>query len=303
MRKKRIKPAPLKPGDIIGIAAPAGSFDRELLRRGVKTIAEMGFKVVLPPEVLDQKRYLAGSDETRAAVLNSLFADKTIQAIFCARGGFGSARLLDLLDFEIIGSNPKIFAGFSDVSALLAAVFEQTGLITFHAPVVTSLADADQESRDSLALALTSCTKISIRPTRPITVSSGSASGLVRGGNLASLCQLVGTPWQPDFRESLLFLEETNEAPYRIDRMLTQLRLAGCLAEIRGVLLGRFDNCGQSDVIHEIVTEHFLDHGPILAGLEIGHNGTNQTLPLGLEAVLDADQGTLLYQEPAVLGS
>ncbi len=286
---------PLFPGDVIGIAAPAGAFDEQRFQTGVKVLEKMGFKVIIPESVFAKKRYLAGADEDRAKVLNQLFADPSIQGIMCARGGFGSMRLLPFVDFDTISHNPKVFAGFSDISALLNVIFEKTGLITFHAPVVTSLADADSNTTAALAAALTG-QNIRLQPAAPVTITGGQAEGPVQGGNLTALCQLAGTPFQPDFNDSLLFLEDTNEAPYRIDRMLTQMRQAGCLDNVTGVLLGRFDQCGNIETVYEIVKEHFADNLPILAGLDAGHAGVNLTLPLGMTATMDADAGVLSYQ-------
>lgn len=291
-----IFPKPLLPGDVIGIAAPAGAFDDQRFQDGINILKKMGFEVAIPEMIFAKKRYLAGTDENRADVLNRLFADPSIQAIMCARGGFGSMRLLPFVDFDIIRQNPKFFAGFSDISALLNVIFEKTRLVTFHAPVVTSLANAHTKTTLSLTAGFAG-KKTALQLAAPITIANGKAAGIVRGGNLASLCQLIGTPFQPNFTDSLLFFEDTNEAPYRIDRMLTQMRLAGCLDAIAGVLLGRFDQCGQVETVYEVIKEQFADHVPILAGLDVGHAEINLTLPLGMTAVMDADAGLLTYQE------
>ncbi|MFO8049355.1 MAG: LD-carboxypeptidase [Desulfosudaceae bacterium] len=298
--KQIIRPAAIGPSGTIGIAAPAGAFDHERFRRGVAVLEHMGFKVRVPPGVFEKTRYLAGSDEHRAACLHDLFRDPAVEGILCARGGFGSLRILELLDFELIGNNPRVVAGFSDVSVLLAAILKKTGLVTFHAPVITSLAEAGPATREALLTAFTSQTLIEYRAAGPV-ITGGRASGFVCGGNLASLCHLVGTPFQLDCAGGLLFLEDINEPAYRVDRMLTQMRLAGALDKVAGVLLGRFTNCGHNRVIHEIVREHVGGDIPLLAGLAAGHEGRNLTLPLGLKATMDAEQGTLRYDGPAVM--
>ncbi|MFP4445290.1 MAG: LD-carboxypeptidase [Desulfosudaceae bacterium] len=296
-----VLPAALSPGDTIGIAAPAGAFDAERFRRGVAMLEQMGFLVQVPPGVYEKHRYLAGSDEHRAEGLHALFRDPAVKAVFCARGGFGSARILPLLDFELIGRNPKILAGFSDVTVLLSTVSARTGLVTFHAPVITALADAGPTTREAMITALAAEAVIEYRSTQAAVVP-GTARGVVCGGNLASLCHLIGTLYQFDCTGTLLFLEDVNEPAYRIDRMFTQMSQAGVLTGAAGILLGRFDNCGDERIIREIVREHVDESIPILAGLAVGHGGRNLTLPLGLPASMDAAAGMLRYEGPAVRG-
>jgi len=293
-------PESLKPGDVIGIAAPAGAFDAERFQQGLNVLETMGFKTVIPEGLFIKQRYLAGSDGHRAEILNRLFSDSTIKAIMCARGGFGSLKVLPILDFDLIRENPKIFAGFSDISILLSVIFEKTGLVAFHAPVITALADAGQQTTAAMNSVFTSVAPTLLTIKTGITITPGRAAGVVRGGNLASLCQLAGTPYQPDLRVSLLLLEDVNEAPYRIDRMLSQMRLSGCLEGVVGVLLGRFERCGDVGEIHEIVKNTFPDKVPVLAGLPVGHAGENLSLPLGLTATLDADNALLQYDSSPV---
>ena len=295
-----IVPPGLKPGDAIGIAAPAGAFDPERFHRGLRVIESLGFKPVVPEAVFERDRYLAGGDARRAELLNRLFRDDSVKAIMCARGGFGSLNILSRLDFQAISDNPKIFAGFSDISVLLAVIFEKTGLVTFHAPVITALADAEEKTRAALFSAFTNPQATTLSVEAGVTVAPGRAEGVVRGGNLASLCQMTGTPYQPDLRGSLLLLEDVNEAPYRIDRMLSQMGLAGCLEGVAGVMLGGFDRCGDMNEINEIVKSRFPPGIPILGGLPVGHDGENLTLPLGVTATLDADNHRLRYHVPSL---
>ncbi|MCU0605404.1 MAG: LD-carboxypeptidase [Desulfobacterales bacterium] len=296
-RKILRKPRRLGPGAVIGVAAPASPFDRETFDRGLQVLREMGFETVVHEEIMAADRYLAGPDGRRAALLQMLLEDDRIDAVICARGGYGCLRILPLLDFERIAAHPKIFIGFSDVTALLAAITRRCGFAAFHGPVVTSLADGQASTRDSLLAAIASDTAAILRPAAAATVRPGRAAGVVCGGNLTTLCHLIGTPFQPSFRGRLLFLEDRGEAPYRIDRMLTQLTLAGCLEGVRGLALGGFTDCGAYEEILGIFDERFADASiPILAGLPVGHAEPNLTLPLGIPAVLDADRQTLSFE-------
>ena len=296
-------PARLSPGDTIGIVAPAGPFDRDTFERGIGSLKDLGFEVFIPPELLKATGYLAGPDQHRARFVNQLFADKSVDAIICARGGYGSIRILSLLDYHIIAANPKVFIGFSDITALLTVLTDRCGLATFHGPVVTSLADAPAATCDSLLRALSSDAKLEIRGSGGLTISPGSVAGVVYGGNLTTLCHLIGTPYAPKFADKILFLEDRAEAPYRIDRMLAHMKLAGCFEQLAGIALGSFENCGPIDDIYNIVAETFRDKPlPIIAGLDVGHGKNNFTLPLGVEATLDADRHSLSYHRAATAG-
>jgi len=302
-KKETIKvPARLKPGDTIGIVAPAGPFDRELFSRGVRIFEEMGFEVYVPEGLSDPRAYLAGPDQHRAEMVNRLFADQSIQAIVCARGGYGSLRILHLLDYDTIAQHPKIFLGFSDITALLTVLFDRCGLVTFHGPVVTSLAGAADMTKQSLLQTVSSDQRLEIEVSNGITVNSGSGAGILGGGNLNTLCHMVGTPFAPNFANKILFLEDRAEAPYRIDRMLTQMKLADCFQGLAGLVLGSFEDCGPLQDILTIIKDLFGDRRiPILAGLEAGHGDPNMTLPMGLEASLDADRHLLSYHRAATV--
>jgi len=295
-------PARLKAGGKIGIVAPAGPFDRELFLRGAHIFEEMGFEVYVPEGLLDARGYLAGTDKHRAGIVNQLFADKSVEAIVCARGGYGSLRILPLLDYDTIAQNPKIFIGFSDITALLAVLFDRCGLVTFHGPVVTSLADANQITKHSLIQSVSSDHRLKVEVPKGVTVKPGSGAGILCGGNLTTLCHLVGTPFAPSFANKILFLEDRAEAPYRIDRMLMQMKLAECFQGLAGIVLGSFQNCGPIADIINIIKEIFADcQIPIMAGLDAGHGNHNLTLPMGIEATLDADRHLLAYRRAAVV--
>lgn len=291
------KPRRLRPGAVIGVAAPASPFDRASFERGVQALRGMGFNMAIPEGLSAARGYLAGADEHRAALLQRLFEDDRIDAVACARGGYGSLRILGLLDYERIAAHPKVFIGFSDATALLSAITERCGFVAFHGPVVTSLAQASESTAAGLLAAIASAGPLILSPPTAVTVRPGAAAGVLCGGNLTTLCHLAGTPFQPSFRNRILFLEDRGEAPYRIDRMLTQLKLAGCLQGVRGVVLGAFTDCGSLPEILAIVSERLADAAvPILAGVEAGHTEPNLTLPLGVKAVLDAGRGSLRFE-------
>jgi len=300
---KTLKPPRLRRGDTIGIVAPASHFDLEKFNRGIAVIESMGFNMSVSEGLFNKKEYFAGSDFKRAEMVDRYFADPNIKAIMCARGGYGSIRILSLLDYKIIQKNPKIFIGFSDVSAMLSALYLKCRLVTFHGPTVTTLANSDHRTKDSLLSMITSGEKLEIVVESGITIQPGSASGPVLGGNLNTLCHLLGTPFQPDFNGCILFLEDRGEAAYRIDRMLSQMKLAGCFNGLAGFILGAFEDCGDTDDIIRIAGDIFKDDKiPILAGLEVGHGKRNLTIPTGLNATLNADLKVLSFHEPANIG-
>jgi len=302
MESPLLKPTFLRPGDTIGIAAPASPFDQEAFEAGVGVLEAMGFAVKIPDNLFKRQGYLAGSDAERAALLMGLFDDETVRAIFCARGGFGSMRLLPLLDLEKIRRQPKIVVGFSDVTALLLTLYKKCGLLSFHGPMVTTLGKGSKRTSSALMAAISTDSPLVLTSSRPMVLNPGHASGPVIGGNLTTLSHLMGTPFEPVFEGHLLFLEDRGEAPYRIDRMLSQLHLGGCLDNVAGVILGSFQDCGPLEQVYDIVKRVFQKRLiPILAGFDIGHGTDNVTLPLGLQADMDTVEGTLRFKESAVM--
>jgi muramoyltetrapeptide carboxypeptidase len=299
-KKKSVRPPRLKPGDTIGIVAPAGPFEPEKFMKGKSVLESMGFQTVFEEGIFQKHGFLAGTDIQRADQVNRLFADTTVQAIFCARGGYGSMRILSLLDFETIQTYPKIFLGFSDISALLSVIYDRCSLVTFHGPVVTTLAKATEKTIMAMKTVLTSDAPLELTPENGKVIKPGVCSGLVAGGNLTTLCHLVGTSFEPNFKGKILLIEDVGEMPYRIDRMLTQMKLAGCFNKIAGLILGTFKECGQLNEIVDIFNDVFEDTDiPILAGFEVGHGEHNLTIPMGLGATLDTDKKRLLFHEPA----
>jgi muramoyltetrapeptide carboxypeptidase len=260
----------------------------------------MGFTVALARGAYDRSGYLAGSDENRANQILRFFTDPEVAGMICARGGYGSLRLLSLIDFERVRRHPKVFVGFSDATVLLSAFYQRSGLVCFHGPMVTTLGREAGPSAEALEAAVVGGRQLRISCADGETIRAGTATGPVCGGNLTVLCHLLGTPFAPTFGGHILFLEDVGEAPYRIDRMLTHMRLAGVLQGVRGVVLGDFENCGTPGEVHRIVDQAFAgERVPILAGLSAGHGKTNLTLPIGPTATLDADRRVLAYQEEA----
>ena len=292
-----LRPPRLQAGDVAGVVAPASPFDRQAFEKGLAVLEDMGLEVRLAEGLFARRGYLAGGDEERARQVNSFIRDLDVRAIVCARGGYGSMRILARIDYAGLARRPVVFTGFSDITAMHAALYARCGLVTFHAPVVTSLGAGGDRCRRSFQEALFSDAPCVLTAARPQVLRDGAARGPVAGGNLALLAALAGTPYFPDLRGHILFIEDVTEQPYRIDRMLTQLKLAGHLAGLAGVALGRFDRCGPLEAVYAAVADVFADADiPVLGGFEAGHGGENLTFPLGLAARLDTADGTLAWE-------
>ncbi len=293
---KVIIPARLEPGDTIGLVAPSGSFDHQVFRSGIAVLEKKGFRISVPDNLFSKKGYLAGSDKQRALQLNNSFANPAIKAILCARGGFGALRILPFLDYHLISRHPKIFIGFSDITALLAVLYYKCNLVTFHGPVATSLGRAPSETQKSFFKVLLSQGALQIKSPQLTCLNPGVVTVPLIGGNLTTLCHLVGTAFAPDLSDHILLLEDRGEATYRIDRMLSQMKLAGCFENLAGLVLGSFEECGPLESVYTIVKNIFKTKDiPIAAGFEIGHGVQNMTVPLGVRIELDASHGLLTY--------
>ena len=296
-----IRPPRLRPGDRVGVLAPASPCPVNELETGCVILEKLGLEVVVDvgSESL-QSDYLAGSDEYRASRFNQFVQDPEIRALFCARGGYGSLRILPELSYDRIRSTPKPLVGFSDITALLLACFRQTGLVCFHGPTVSTLATADQDTVDSLWQALNSTEPMHVHFPEALCLKPGSCEGTLLGGNFTTLSHLLGTDYFPSFAGAILLLEDRGEPTYRIDRMLTQLLHTGFFGNISGLILGDFSESGPRDELNELVQERLVSTSfPILSGVPIGHEQQNLTLPLGLPATLDTGSGTLTYHQAA----
>lgn len=314
-----VKPSRLNYGDTIGIIAPASAPPNpDTIDRSVEVLARLGFKARLAPRVRKRWGFLAGSDRDRAADLMRMFADPQVKAIVCVRGGYGTARLLPLLDYDAIRARPKIFVGYSDITSLHGAFLKKSNLVSFHGPMLNS--DLVQESLPEFTLQ--SFLRTLMRPVAPGSICQGYhkktveilrrgiASGPLVGGNICILCASLGTPYQPSFRNAILFFEDLDEAPFRFDRMLTQLLNAGLLQQVAGIAIGINKNCAdpkakKAKEYRQTLEDVFRDRllplkVPVVSGLPFGHIPYNATLPIGVRVTLDANQGDLRVTEPAV---
>ncbi|MFO0436407.1 MAG: LD-carboxypeptidase [Sphingobacteriaceae bacterium] len=307
---KKIKPKALKSGDTIAITSPAGAvWDAAQIETFSTILKGFGFSVVLGKTLNERSGYFAGSDEFRAKELNELFGDKNIKGIFCMKGGWGCARLLDKLDYKLIQNNPKVLIGFSDITTLLIAITQKTGLITFHGPVGNS--GWNDFTKNSF-MNVVQNNKPYVYPALPsteepiVTLSPGKASGELVGGNLTVITSIIGSGYLPDWKGKILFLEEFKEEPYSVDRMLTQLKLSGIFESVSGLIFGKCSKCLpeeplKSFTLHEVLTQHFQSLGkPVFYGAMIGHIENKLTVPIGIEATMDATTGTISLNENAV---
>ncbi|MCP4578228.1 MAG: LD-carboxypeptidase [Deltaproteobacteria bacterium] len=297
-----IKPSRLSRGDSIGIISPAGPINRSHLEIDLHFLKTKGFKVHVAPHVYDRQEYLAGKDEDRLSDLHHMFQATDIKAVFCSRGGYGSMRLLDRIDYDLIRKNPKILVGYSDITALLTAIFKKTGLITFHGPMVKGLSSLPETTWQNLVRIISSQQPPATIPLEGHPLHGGKATGPIMGGNLSLICRLPGTPFMPNLKGCILFIEDRGEALYRVDRMLTHLRLAGSLEGIKGLIVGQFLDCGDPAAIDHLIKERFASMNiPMAAGFPLGHGPDNTTLPLGILAELDTDVMALSFLASAVI--
>jgi len=296
-----VKPRRFEAGAAIGVIAPAGPVRPSELQSGIGELESFGYQVVVSPHLYDVEGYLAGDDEARLEDLHAMFGNKAINAIICARGGYGVLRLLDKIDYAFIRENPKILVGYSDITALLLAIFKKSGLVTFHGPVVTDISKNEHRNLKFLLDMISLEKKTTFDLSGGRTLIPGKATGSLLGGNLSLISHLTGTPFMPSLKGGILFVEDRGEAPYRIDRMLTHLRLSGLLDDAEGIIAGQFEDCGDPTVIDNLLVDTCSDLNiPIFSGMPIGHGLTNLTLPIGLEASLDTETTTLSIMEAGV---
>ncbi|MFN3560711.1 MAG: LD-carboxypeptidase [Chloroherpetonaceae bacterium] len=296
-----LKPKRLQEGDTIGIVAPASPiFPEDKLEKAKAYLQSLGYTVKLGKHIKKMHGYLAGLDQERADDINQMFADKSVKAIFCLRGGYGSPRLLRLVDYNTIRRNPKIFVGFSDITALCCAIFAKTGLITFSGPMLVSdMVNPDEYSQYHLWRMLTKPRIygrfINHETHHLVGIRSGEVKGRLIGGNLSLLTALVGTPFLPDMRKALLYFEDIGEEPYRVDRMLSQFENAGILEKLSGVIIGQMTDCFEDDdekpslTLEEVIDDYLCvlpKSAPACANLSYGHIKHKLTLPIGARAKL-----------------
>lgn len=305
----------LKFGDTLGFIAPSGAVRTEgAIERAVLETERMGFKVKLGESAGQKYGYLSGTDEVRARDVNAMFADDEVDAIVCLRGGYGAMRILDKLDYDMIAKHPKIFVGFSDITALHIALLEKCGLATFHGPMAAANwagKPLDEFSRESMYRALMNAKPVGELANPPEypkqMVNPGQAEGQLVGGNLMLISSSLGTPWELDTKGRIIFIEEIGERTYCVDRMLTQMRLAGKFDDCAGVVFGDFADCPVEYpefglTLEEIIRDVVAPCGkPVFTGLRCGHCTPKLTLPFGVKCRMDADKCTLTVLESAVV--
>jgi muramoyltetrapeptide carboxypeptidase len=312
----KIKPKRLKAGDTIALVTPGSYISEKELEDCINNLQTPGFNAVYSKSILNKTGYFSGNDKQRADELMEMFTRKDVDGIMCARGGYGCSRILPLLDYNIIKDNPKVLIGYSDVTALLYGIYSETGLVCFHGPVGIStfnefstnyLKDVLISPHDNLEL----ISKPEENNPEPITITNGKADGELIGGNLSVAVSLIGTEYDIDTDNKIIFLEETTEEPYRVDRMLTQMIMSGKFKNASGIALGIFDNCEpkkdkpsfeSSFSLVEVLFDRLSGLGiPIVYGLSFGHIKNKFTLPFGIDAELNTDTKTLTLLEKAVV--
>jgi len=308
-----IKPKPLRRGDTIGLVGISGALHEPETRfeKMLEAIDALGYKVIVADSCREEYGYLSGTDASRAKGLNQMFRDDRVDAVVCMRGGYGVTRILDRVDFDVIRANPKLLLGYSDITARHTAIHEKVGMVTIHGPMPDSVwMKFDDFSCRSMLRALTSTeplgTLFNPEGMAPQCVVPGRCEGQLVGGNLSLIAALCGTPYQLNPEGKVLLLEDVGEYVYRLDSMLTQLRLAGMFERCAGVVLGGFTNCTEEyeryalhleDVIRDIIVPAGK---PVLANLSIGHTPVKITVPLGVNCAVDAEAGTLTITEAAL---
>lgn len=310
-----IKPPRLRPGDKVGLVSPAtAAFETEPTEIWIDALESLGFEVVLGDNYYDRHGYFAGEDAARASDINSFFAEPGIKMIF-ARGGWGAPRVLPLLDYDMIRANPKVLLGYSDATALITAVHVKTGLVTFHGPSPLNTFSSEHFRRvvmngEHYTMSNpTFITENTLVQTENLiqTIRGGKATGKILGGNLSLLTAVTGSEYLPDWEGSILFIEDVDEAVYRIDRMMTELSLSGVLKKIRGFVFGRCTECDPDSgfgslTMEQMLAEHIVPLGiPAFSGSMIGHIDEQFTIPLGIDVEIDADAGSIRMLEPAVV--
>ncbi len=311
---KILKPKHLNKGDLIGLISPASTPDNlEKINEAVKYFEKLGYKVLVGKNVGKVRGYLAGTDEERLEDFHSMFLNKNVKAIFCVRGGYGSIRFLDKINFSIIRKNPKIFVGYSDITALQLAIFHKTGLITFSGPMaaVDFAGDVDPFTEENFWKMINSTKPFgkfkNPQGERISCLTKGKARGRLLGGNLSILCSLIGTPFMPKFDKAILFIEEIEEKPYRIDRFFAQMRLAKIFDKVSGVVLCNFTDCEETDPskkslsLNDVVNDYFSNlNKPVAYNLIHGHVKSKNTIPIGGLASIDCNKGIVELIESCV---
>ncbi len=314
--KKALKPKKLKKGDTIGMITPGSYISDEALEKAVNNVESLGFTVKLSKNIRAKRGFNAGTDLERLLDLHTMFTDKDVAGIWCARGGYGSTRLLPYVDFSLIKKHPKALIGYSDVTALLNAIYLKTDLVGFHGPVAASefsdytkehLLAVLMEAKENHVIPLSQDNQAKEDPAyQARQVRYGKVKGHLVGGNLSLLSAMSGTEWEPDYKDAITFIEDIGEKPYRVDRMLTQLRQSGNFKQAAAIAYGIFADCAAPDNEDSLSLSDTIDDRtadlqiPAFYGLSFGHITDQFTLPIGITAELDTRLQTLTLMESAV---
>lgn len=285
-----IVPEPLKTGDTVGLIAPSGPVDRDLVRSGIGYFEGLGLKVKTGAHLFEKKLYLAGDDRDRAQDLNNMFRDPDVKAIVCARGGYGALRIAGLIDLNVIRENPKLFIGYSDISLLLNFFYKRTGMVTFHGPMLGKIRDGDKPTLRVFEDFLFGEVRTYRYRTPELRVlKPGRAEGHLAGGCLSVIISTLGTDYEPLWDGAIFFFEDVDEPLYRIDRMLTQLKLSGRLDKVKGIIAGKMKGIKKEELAK--VLKEILEgiEVPMVFNFPAGHLLPNLTLPIGASVILDAE--------------
>ncbi|MCB2293879.1 LD-carboxypeptidase [Clostridium algoriphilum] len=296
-------------GATIGIISPASPEDVGAIKKGILFLKNQGFNIIEGTHLYDKWGYLAGKDKDRASDIMEMFKNKAVDMILCIRGGYGSSRLLPYLDYDVIRNNPKIFAGFSDITVFLNSFYERCNLTTFHSPMGTSNLEDTETYKSFMFTLMQGYKPYTIKNPNEFTtecIVPGIVEGDLIGGNLGLICNSLGTPYETDMKDKILFIEEVCEAPYRVDRILTQLLLANKLQQCKGIILGQFKDCGlphyeRSLTLEEVFQDRLYNLDiPMFSGFCSGHDYPKLTLPIGAKVRMNAETGVINVMEAVV---
>ena len=300
-----VRPPALRAGDTVMLVSPSGPTRAERIARGIELLTGWGLRPALAPNAFAERGYLAGGDDLRAADLNAAFADPDVRGVLCTRGGYGAQRVVDAIDMTAVRRDPKVVAGFSDITALQFALWRGARLATVHGPGAAWLDERTPAvSAESLRAALMTSEPVTVKrseteETAGVVIpgsAGGAATGTLIGGNLSLIVSTIGTSDMPELNGAILLIEEVEEPPYKVDRMLTHLRRAGVLQRVAGVAVGQFTNCTDAWAVDiaDVLADRLGDLGvPVLGGLPVGHGVGQLTVPVGVPAALDTAAGTL----------
>lgn len=304
----------LNPGNKVGLITPAGFINEEMLNKAIQNISSLGLKPIYYNSVLEKTAYLAGTDQSRLNELHSMYENENIKAIVCVRGGYGVTRIIDKINYDLIKKNPKLLIGYSDITALIAAIYKKTGIIGFHG--IVGAGDFTKFTEDNFRhLFFSNSNEVNIRifgnhKKNAYVINKGDFEGELSGGNLAVICSLTGTPFEPDWNNKIVFLEDVGEAPYKIDRMLTQLISGGKFNNVNGIIFGKFRDCEPEETesensfsLKKVISERIKPLNiPAVYGFSFGHIKNKVIFPVGIKAFFNTETFSLSLKRKEING-